>query len=99
MTPITASYTVLGADETLDRDITITAECEQFGDELLVIWTPESLATFHALGLSCDELVGCVEAIESAWYEAADEDCRQVRSAQARGDQAFFDRRSATAAE
>lgn len=98
MNHITATYTVLGADESRDRDITITAEVEQHGDELTVIWTSGALDLFRALRFNCDELIGCVEAVESAFYDAADEDCRQVRSAQQRGDQAFFDARTQGAA-
>ncbi len=68
--------------------ISITAECEQFGDELLVVWTDETLAELAALDLDGDELIGCTEAIESAFWASEEEQCRLANVRQRTGERA-----------
>ena len=69
-----------------ETSIAITAECEQFGDELLVIWTDECLARLAALDLDAEELVGCTEAIEEAFFAAEREQCRVSKVRQQTGE-------------
>jgi hypothetical protein len=67
-----------------DKPVSVTAECEQFGDEVLVIWTLETLEALASLDFSGDELVGATEAVERAFFESEREECR-VASVRQRG--------------
>lgn len=69
-----------------EEAIELTAECEQFGDEILTIWTDETLALLASLDLSGDELIGCTEAMEEAFFAAEQEECRLLKVRQERGD-------------
>ncbi len=59
-----------------EEPIAIEAECEQFGDSVLTIWTTETLDRLAALELDADELTGCTEAIEEKFFEGEREACR-----------------------
>lgn len=59
-----------------DELVEITAECEQFGDDVLVIWTDETLAKLASLDLDGEELVGCDEAATEAFWASEQEACR-----------------------
>lgn len=59
-----------------EEPVELSAECEQFGDTVLVVWTDETLAKLAALDLDGDELLGCTEAIEEAFYLAEQSACR-----------------------
>ncbi len=56
--------------------IEISAECEQHGDTVTVVWTDETLATIADHGLDAEEVVGCQEAVEQAFFEGEREQCR-----------------------
>jgi hypothetical protein len=49
---------------------------EGFTSETCLVWTDETLALIAALKLDCEELVGCEEAIEDAFFAAEREHCR-----------------------
>jgi hypothetical protein len=70
-----------------DKPVTVSADVEQFGDELLVIWTDETLAKLAELGFSVDELVGAQEAIEAAFGEHEREQCRLASVKQRAGEE------------
>jgi hypothetical protein len=59
-----------------DTPVEVTAEVEQFGDLLLVLWTPETMAALAELRFDGEELVGAQEAIEEAHHQAEREACR-----------------------
>lgn len=44
--------------------------------ELCLVWTPETDATIRRLELDAEELVGCVDAIECAWWANEAAACR-----------------------
>lgn len=69
-----------------EEPVEISAECEQFGDQVLVIWTQETLDRLAALDLDGDELLGCTEAMEDAFFESEREECRKSLIRQQRGD-------------
>lgn len=75
-----------------DELVEISAECEQAGDDVIVIWTDETLARLAELDLTGDELLGCDEAVTEAFWAAGDEEIRLARVAQQTGDRAFFER-------
>lgn len=68
-----------------EESIGLEAECEQFGDEVLVVWTDACLTTLAAADLDGDELVGCTEAIEEAFWSAEREACRVLKVQQRAG--------------
>lgn len=53
-----------------DEPVELEAECEQFGDEVLTVWTDACLATLAVADLDMEELVGATEAIEEAFFAA-----------------------------
>lgn len=59
-----------------ESPVELTAECEQLGDKVLVIWTDETLARIVALDLDDEERDGCEEAIEEAFFQHEQEQCR-----------------------
>lgn len=59
-----------------DVPVTVTAEVEQFGDDLLVIWTSACLTELGRREFTGEELVGAQEAIEEAWWASEREACR-----------------------
>ncbi len=59
-----------------DEPVELVAECQQFVDDALIIWTDETRAELVALGLDAEELVGCQEAVEEAFWESEREECR-----------------------
>jgi hypothetical protein len=70
--------------------IELEAECfqdsgEGFGSEVLVVWTDTCLALLASLDLDGDELVGCTEAIEEAFFAAEREACRVSKVRQQQG--------------
>lgn len=67
-----------------ERPVELSAECEQFGDDVLVVWTDACLVALVATDLNADELVGCQEAMESAFWASEWEECR-IASVRQRG--------------
>lgn len=63
---------VLVADVTQDSG-------EGFASELCVVWDDETLATIAAAVLDCDELIGCVEVVESRFWNSEAETCRLLK--------------------
>ena len=68
--------------------VELEADCEQFDDEVIVVWTDACLATLAAADLDGDELVGCEEAMESAFFAAEQEQCRLANVRQRTGERA-----------
>lgn len=68
-----------------EEPVELSAECEQFGDEVLVIWTDETLALLLSLDLDCEELVGCDECMTEAFWRAEEEACRVYKIQQQLG--------------
>jgi hypothetical protein len=63
-----------------EEPIGLEAECFQdsgldFGSEVLVIWTDETLAKLASLDLNAEELVGATEAMTEAFWSAEREAC------------------------
>ena len=86
-------------DLTVELEADVTQDCALgMASELCVVWTDECLRRIAAAGLSGDELVGCVEVIEEAFWLAEQAEERKAMVAQQVGNQGFFDQR-ATAAE
>ena len=66
-----------------DVDLTVELEAECFQDsgegflgEVCTVWTLDCLERLAAAGLSGDELLGCTEAVEEAFWGAELEACR-----------------------
>ena len=93
MTTITANY----KRDDLTTVALIAYVAQDTGDgcdsDLLVVWADETLPVIAAL--DAEEQVGAIEAIEQAFFDDEHADAARVRSAQQRGDQAFFDARNA----
>lgn len=71
-----------------ETPIEISADCESFNDEVLVIWTDETLARLAALDLDAEELIGCEEAATEAFWASEEEQCRLVKVRQRLGERA-----------
>jgi hypothetical protein len=71
-----------------EQPIELTAECEQMADDVLVIWTDETLAKLAALDLDGDELVGCDEVMREAFWASEREECRLANVRQRTGERA-----------
>jgi hypothetical protein len=76
-----------------DEPVTIAADVIQDGgvghtSELCIVWTDETLARLAALELDAEELIGCEEAIEQAWWDAEAEQCRLANVRQRLGQEA-----------
>lgn len=56
--------------------IALEFDAVQFGDDVTIAYTLETLERLAGLGLTTDELVGCDEAAESAFWESEREQCR-----------------------
>jgi hypothetical protein len=58
-----------------EQPVELSAECEQFGDKVLTIWTDATPATLAALDFDAEELVGATEAMTEAFFAAEQEQC------------------------
>lgn len=59
-----------------EEPVSLEADCEQAGDLVLVAFTEETLAMLAELGLDTEELVGCEEAVEEAFWQHEMEQAR-----------------------
>lgn len=48
----------------------------QFGDEVTIAYTLETLERLAGLGLTTEELIGCDEAATEAYWQSEREECR-----------------------
>lgn len=63
-------------DGDVDHAVQVHAIAEQFGDLLTVVWCPDFDKTIAKYELSAEELSGCIEAIEEAFWSGEREACR-----------------------
>lgn len=54
----------------------------QLGDEVTIAYTLETLERLAVLGLTTEELIGCDEAAEEAFWESEREACRLANTRQ-----------------
>jgi hypothetical protein len=69
--------TARNVGEPLTISADVLQDCaESCLSELCIVWTDETLALLASLELGTDELAGCEEAVESAFWSAEEEACR-----------------------
>lgn len=68
-------YTMGGA-WLFDRQVEVDAECEQLGDDVVVIYTDETLAKLAELNFDGEELLGVEECLAEAFWASEREACR-----------------------
>jgi hypothetical protein len=87
-TPVSAVY--LRQLDFSEAEVAIEAEVLQDGgtnctSELCIVWTTETLEKLARLDFSEEELVGCEEAVEVAYWALEAEQCRLASARQRAG--------------